>query len=94
MIELLTDQEISTLNDARIILAVLEKRAQRAYTSDDLQFKAYQLGRVAEAAYAGADAVFSVLNTLNTYGEQEMTTEQLHPTHVLRAALAAVEVRP
>lgn len=78
---MLTKAQIGALNDARDVLAAIEKecgslRWEERENSRDPD--GFDYGRLAEAADNAAGAVFNVLNVARAYCGVEITEEQMH----------------
>jgi hypothetical protein len=81
--QILTDEEIQTLNEARGICKRLtgwkyfrERKDEFENLGDD---DAWRFGMLSECAENTGDAIFNLLNTINAHFHQGMTNKQLHP---------------
>jgi 5-carboxymethyl-2-hydroxymuconate isomerase len=73
----LNEQEVENINRARKLMRNLEKQAKRDAFVDDTY--SFGLGQINEASRRAAEALFNVLNLMNTTGHATLTQEQLHP---------------
>ena len=81
--ELLTDEQIATLNEARTILKEYGARASRAsWTAPTnpgfAQPTDADYGRIDALAAAADDGIFTLLNWTHSYHVRPLTEEQLH----------------
>lgn len=83
MDDLLTEQDVATLNDARALLRRVARRAD--YYSRRL-YEPGATGRLSGYCESAEHAVFMVLNIANAYCKVNLTHEQLHDAALKKIA--------
>jgi hypothetical protein len=74
----ISDEQIETLNAARLLLRDLEAQCGPNHWNNLGNFDVWSLGKLHELAGLADDGIFDLINAINTYGRREMTHMQIH----------------